>query len=346
MESKLVLGNCVEKLKELDDCSVDELNKTLVQSCRTNVLERKKIVVIVAPALTSFLPGILRELAKNYTVQVVMVSNIEHAKPYIEWADLVWYEFGNELAIAGTNKYPDKLSIVRVHGYEVINGFVEKINHSNAHFIFVADHVRNMVNIPEIADKVSIIHNGVNTSKYTFAEHQHGRKIAFVGNFNAKKNPGLAVQILSELIEGGGDYEFHWAGDMQDRRFYAYTMHIVNAFGLQSRFFLHPRVDTNTFLEDKNYFLSTSIHEGYGMAILEAMSKGIKPIIHNFYVANEFYPQKYLFNSVKEAVRMITSDDYDSAEYRDFAIQNDESKQLQAVAEIVNNLLQREAKSS
>jgi len=105
-------------------------------------------------------------------------------------------------------------------------------------------------------------------------------------------------------------------------------------------------VDTNTFLEDKNYFLSTSIHEGYGMAILEAMSKGIKPIIHNFYVADEFYPQKYLFNSVKEAVRMITSDDYDSAEYRDFAIQNDESKQLQAVAEIVNNLLQREAKSS
>jgi len=302
--------------------------------------KRKKIAIIVAPGLASFLHGVRHELARDYIVQTAVVSDIEHAKQYIDWADLVWYEFGNELAIEGTKRF-DKKSIVRVHGYEVINGLVQDIYHPNvSRYLFVADHVRNMVNIPEIADKVSIIRNGVNTSKYTFAEHQHGRKIAFVGNFNTKKNPGLAIQILHELVNvGRGDYELHWAGDMQDVRLYAYTMNLVHAMGLQDRFFLYQHVNTNTFLEDKDYFLSTSMHEGYGMAILEAMSKGIKPIIHNFYIADEFYPMQYVFNSISSAVEMIKDEPYDSTEYRQFAERHSETKQLEKISELVREVI-------
>jgi glycosyltransferase involved in cell wall biosynthesis len=196
-----------------------------------------------------------------------------------------------------------------------------------------------MVDIPEIADKVSIIHNGVNTDKFTFTQHNHGRRIAFVGNFNTKKNPGLAVQILYELIKTGGDYEFHWAGDMQDVRLYAYVMNLVHAMELQDRFFIHPHVDTNEFLEDKDYFLSTSIHEGYGMAILEAMSKGIKPIIHNFYIADEFYPMQYVFNSISRAVEMIKDEPYDSLEYRQFAERHSEERQLEKICELVREVI-------
>ncbi len=307
--------------------------------------ERKKIAIVVAPTLTSFINGIRHELAKDYIVQTAVVNNIEHAKEYIEWADLVWYEFANELAIAGTHQYPAKQTIVRVHGYEVFGGFVNKVNHDNvSQYIFVADHVREHAQIPEIEDKVTIIHNGVDTSAYTYAEHKPGKKIAFVGNFHSKKNPMLALQILNELVNvGGGDYEFHWAGDMQDTRLYTYITHMVKAMGLQDRFFYHPRVNTNEFLEDKDFFLSTSTLEGYGMAIMEAMSKGIKPIIHNFYVAGDFYPQKYIFNTVKEAVKMIDSDAYDSEEYRAFAESHDENKrQLPAISDVVRNLLQQE----
>ncbi|HPB88388.1 MAG TPA: glycosyltransferase, partial [Thermotogota bacterium] len=301
--------------------------------------KRKKIAILYKPGLGTFLDGIRQGLSKEYLVETIQVANLDHFKDRVEDADLVWYEFGNELAIEGTKRF-DKKSIVRVHGYEVINGLVQDIYHPNvSRYLFVADHVRNMVNIPEIADKVSIIRNGVNTSKYTFAEHQHGRKIAFVGNFNTKKNPGLAIQILHELVNvGRGDYELHWAGDMQDVRLYAYTMNLVHAMELQDRFFIHPHVDTNEFLEDKDYFLSTSIHEGYGMAILEAMSKGIKPIIHNFYIADEFYPMQYVFNSIPRAVEMIKDEPYDSTEYRQFAERHSETKQLEKISELVREV--------
>jgi len=302
--------------------------------------KRKKIAILYKPGLGTFLDGIRQGLSKEYLVETIQVANLDHFKDRVEDADLVWYEFGNELAIEGTKRF-DKKSIVRVHGYEVINGLVQDIYHPNvSRYLFVADHVRNMVNIPEIADKVSIIRNGVNTSKYTFAEHQHGRKIAFVGNFNTKKNPGLAIQILHELVNvGRGDYELHWAGDMQDVRLYAYTMNLVHAMELQDRFFIHPHVDTNEFLEDKDYFLSTSIHEGYGMAILEAMSKGIKPIIHNFYIADEFYPMQYVFNSIPRAVEMIKDEPYDSTEYRQFAERHSETKQLEKISELVREVI-------
>jgi len=302
--------------------------------------KRKKIAILYKPGLGTFLDGIRQGLSKEYLVETIQVANLDHFKDRVEDADLVWYEFGNELAIEGTKRF-DKKSIVRVHGYEVINGLVQDIYHPNvSRYLFVADHVRNMVNIPEIADKVSIIRNGVNTSKYTFAEHQHGRKIAFVGNFNTKKNPGLAIQILHELVNvGRGDYELHWAGDMQDVWLYAYTMNLVHAMGLQDRFFLYQHVNTNTFLEDKDYFLSTSMHEGYGMAILEAMSKGIKPIIHNFYIADEFYPMQYVFNSISSAVEMIKDEPYDSTEYRQFAERHSETKQLEKISELVREVI-------
>ena len=301
--------------------------------------KRKKIAILYKPGLGTFLDGIRQKLAQEYLVETIQVANIGPFEDRIEDADLIWYEFGNELAIKGTRRFQKK-SIVRVHGYEVINGFVHDIYHPNvSRYLFVADNVRNMVNIPEINGKVTIIRNGVNTNKYTYAEHNHGRKIAFVGNFNTKKNPGLAVQILYELIKTGGDYEFHWAGDMQDVRLYAYTMNLVHAMELQDRFFIHPHVDTNEFLEDKDYFLSTSIHEGYGMAILEAMSKGIKPIIHNFYIADEFYPMQYVFNSIPRAVEMIKDEPYDSLEYRQFAERHSEERQLEKICELVREVI-------
>nr|MDO8116056.1 hypothetical protein [Candidatus Sigynarchaeota archaeon] len=161
-----------------EQVNLSPLYSRLKTSTITLGSKRKKIAILYKPGLGTFLDGIRRELAKEYLVETIQVVTLDHFKNRIEDADLIWYEFGNELAIEGTKRF-DKKSIVRVHGYEVINGFVQDIYHPNvSRYLFVADHVRNMVNIPEIADKISIIRNGVNTSKYTFAEHQHGRKIA------------------------------------------------------------------------------------------------------------------------------------------------------------------------
>ena len=48
------------------------------------------------------------------------------------------------------------------------------------------------------------------------------------------------------------------------------------------------------------------------------MAMGIKPVVHNFPFAARIWPEQVLFNTVDEAVGMITSTVYTSQAYRDF----------------------------
>jgi hypothetical protein len=54
------------------------------------------------------------------------------------------------------------------------------------------------------------------------------------------------------------------------------------------------------------------------MGVMQAMCKGIKPVIHNFVGAKEIYDKTYIWNTIDEAVEMILSDTYSSLEYRKF----------------------------
>ncbi|MEN3042007.1 MAG: glycosyltransferase, partial [Fervidobacterium sp.] len=79
--------------------------------------------------------------------------------------------------------------------------------------------------------------------------------------------------------------------------------------------------DINSFLEDKNYILSTSMHEGHPYNIMEAMARGIKPIIHNYHGSKEQWPNELIYNFVWEIEDMIKGD-YDSNKYRSFVEEN------------------------
>jgi hypothetical protein len=52
------------------------------------------------------------------------------------------------------------------------------------------------------------------------------------------------------------------------------------------------------------------------------MACGLKPLIHNFFCANEIYPEKYCFNSISEFGSLVFSSDYRSGEYRKYVQDN------------------------
>ncbi|MDN5346228.1 MAG: hypothetical protein PWQ73_741 [Petrotoga sp.] len=52
---------------------------------------------------------------------------------------------------------------------------------------------------------------------------------------------------------------------------------------MEDNFMLYNWInELEKFLEDKNYVISTSIHDGHPPNILESMARGIKPIILNY----------------------------------------------------------------
>ena len=76
--------------------------------------------------------------------------------------------------------------------------------------------------------------------------------------------------------------------------------------------------DLNGWLSDKHYIVSTSICEGHPVGILEGMSCGLKPVIHNFLGAEQIFPSEFLFNIAEEFCEQIVGGPYEPRRYRGF----------------------------
>jgi len=296
----------------------------------------KKIAFICAKGLDNFIDSIIENLSDNYFVRKFVVRTQQEIYDAIDWADAVWFEWANEVAIIGTN-YDGILQkdvIVRLHSYEIFTNFPGQIRWSTVNrLIFVAPHIREILkeSISNLEEKVKteIVYNGINLDEIPFKEREPGFNIAWVGYINSKKNPQMALQIINKLVKIDKRYKLHIAGSFQELRYKIYLEYMINEMNLQDNVIFHGWVtDLDAFWEDKNYLLHTSIHEGHSYAIMEAMARGIKPVIHNFRGAKELYPGDWLYNIPSEAIERILFNgefpygigEYDSKEYRQWVI--------------------------
>ncbi|MGB4434775.1 MAG: methyltransferase domain-containing protein, partial [Defluviitoga tunisiensis] len=313
---------------------------------RNIVKQDTQIAFLCLPGLDNFLKDIVETFSLGYDVKLVVTTDGNQISEAIKWADIVWLEWANEMAVFATNQIPEiqnKKVVCRLHGYEAFNENV--LNKINWNFIdrmiFVADHVREdafescskIKNIP-----YTMVYNGIDLDKITYNRRTKGKKICFSGYINYKKNPMLMLQILSKLLKIDPEYKVYWVGKHQDIRIAKYMNYILKDLKIEDNFVFEGWTSNiNSWLEDKNYFLSTSIHEGYGVAIMEAMAKGIKPIIHNFYAARGYYPDDLIYNTIDEAVEKITEEFYDSESYRRFIEDNYSlEKQIDNMEAILN----------
>jgi glycosyltransferase involved in cell wall biosynthesis len=182
--------------------------------------------------------------------------------------------------------------------------------------------------------RTHVIPHGIDLDKFTFKEHTPTKKIAWVGRYDANKNFYKAMDILMELPR---DYELHACGRRQLANWEeAYFDETARRNGLKI-VYTADEPDMNKWLEDKEFYLLTSGKEAFSYSTAEAMAKGIKPIIHHFYAAEEIYPQKYIYDKISDAVKMITSDEYNAQEYRKFIEDNYPlKKMLDAYDKILN----------
>jgi len=155
--------------------------------------------------------------------------------------------------------------------------------------------------------KTELVYNAVDTDKWTFKERGPGKKIGMACHVHWKKNLPLAAQILMAL---GDDYELHIAGEIQD----PCTALYLQSLGLKITFYGHVK-DMNAWWEDKNYCLSTSLSEGNPNNVLEAMARGIRPVVHGWPGAADQFPWQWRFNAIEEAVSQIKTLPYRSEMY-------------------------------
>ena len=284
--------------------------------------ERPKVAIVCGHGIDTFVRPIQEGLRERFEFRLYTVASLRDVKDAMEWADVCWFEWGEEVLVRASKQLSKTCAVVcRMHSYEVLGGFPSRINWNFVdHAVFVADHVRDIFDamVEDEVDK-SVIHIGIDTDKLTYRERRRSKQLAYLGYINHKKNLPLILQILSRLVSIDPEYTLHVGGTFQELRCRLYFDHMVRSLGLERNVVLSGWVEhVDHWLDDKDYILSTSVFESFGMSIAEGMAKGLKPVVHNWPGAKGLYPEEILFSSVDEAVEMITDERFHSAAYREF----------------------------
>ena len=343
--SKLASLRFYKKAAELPN-SPNEMKKKFIDM-RNIVKQDTKIAFLCLPGLDNFLKDIVETFSLGYDVKLVVTTDGNQIAEAIKWADIVWLEWANEMTVFATNQIPEiqnKKVVCRLHSYEIFTQFPDKINWTNIdQLIFVGDHIKRILhelhpNLNINPDKEIIVSNGVDLDKFKFLVHKPGYNLSVLAHINYKKDPSAWIQIINKLIEIDNRYKMHVGGDFQDPRYKIYFDYIKKEMKLENNFILHGWInEVDKFLEDKDYTLSTSIHESFGYNIAEAMARGIKPVILNYSGAKEQWPNELIYNTIDEAIEKITEQTYDSENYRRFIEDNYSlEKQIDSIEQIMN----------
>lgn len=253
---------------------------------------------------------------------------------FCEWAD-------ENAAILAQQRLPVPL-VVRLHRYELYNTpFPSQINWHNVDcLIFDNEYFRNFALYSVFpACPTRVIPNGLKLADWEFRVRQNNfkPKVAFVGDVSGRKG----IQMLCEIIVQWPKAEFHLTGQQisnPDALSYLEDFCVRNK--LTERVIIYPdRIPSmDKFLNIIDYLVSCSISESQGMAIAEAMAKGIKPLICHFPGAETMYPKELLWSTTHE-FREIKDGTYNSESYRQWIIKQGWTNETQMAAfdEILNN---------
>ena len=265
----------------------------------------KKIAFFAS--LTSFLNDIIDDLKDKNEVRLFEGETTGQMLELMEWADLAWFEWCDNLIIEGSH-LPKKCNIIcRIHSYEVFTDLPSKVNWGNVDYIvFVNESVKDLFERQVVCKTPRIvIHNGVDTGKFNIPNgKKYGKKIASVGFINYKKNPTLLLYCFKKIHQYDPEYSLHIAGEFQEPRIQLYFEDFLKKNPLPVHFDNWVE-DMPSWYADKDFIISTSLFESFHYSIAEGMSSGLMPLIHHWCGSDKLYPSEYLFNDPDDCLKLL-----------------------------------------
>lgn len=301
-------------------------------------------------------------IAQGHTIQ----RNTYYNPALVDNADVIWFETTDNNVLSATNPSEALLADdanykpwdIHEHdltGKKIICRMID-IEVWQQHYmaakwdvftdiIFIAPHIRNLVDLdtlPLLTDKTKFhtIPCGINLDRYTFAERGPGFDIAINSEKWNSKGTHLVLQVILKLTQIDSRYKFHWLGKRSDTPWeYAYFDEFIEHHKLPIEFtnILFDDQTVDGFLEGKNYLLHGSVKEAFSYATGEAMAKGIKPVTHRFYGADDLW-SGMTWDTIDQAVGIITGGDYDSNKYLQYLKDHKYTleDQMQSFEEVIN----------
>ncbi len=261
----------------------------------------------------------------------------------MNWSDISWFEWCNEL-IVETSRLPKNCRmIVRLHQSELDSDWPRETRWENVHALFLqgnpAARQRLLYTVPDIENRTRLINFGgnINLEKCRFVERTRGKNIACIDPINAENNPMLLLQSMQKLHYIDSEYKLYFSAPFENEAVESYVRHMVQLLGLDDVVFFHsPVEDFDAWLGDKHFVVSAGITGTSITQLLECMARGLKVILHNYPEASKTFPPEHLFNISEEFCKLIQSEDYQPKKYRRFI---EDNYAVHNHFEIINDLL-------
>jgi glycosyltransferase involved in cell wall biosynthesis len=223
-------------------------------------------------------------------------------------------------AWAATQPFPGTRNVMFLRRYEFFESCLQKVVWECVSDLIVVNswikaHVDNYFAEHGIQTKTHLIYNAVDTSQWTYKERKGNHRIGMVCHVHPKKNLPLALEVLNHLPE---EYELHIAGAIQDPCTYEYLNHMAKL--AKRKVYMYgqlPRQQLDIWWEQMGFCLSTSLSEGNPNNVLEAMAKGIKPVVLNWPGAEDQFYESWVGKDAHELAGIIKLGLYDSKLYRE-----------------------------
>jgi alpha-1,3-mannosyltransferase len=131
--------------------------------------------------------------------------------------------------------------------------------------------------------RVTTIENGVDLGKFSkMASASPVKSIVTIGRFSTNKRLDRLIAVMAELARRDAAWHLHIVGASSD--WTASDLEAASAAaGVAQNVTIHaelPDRDIAGILGQASFFLSASEFEGFGIALIEAMSAGLVPIVH------------------------------------------------------------------
>ncbi|MBI5650362.1 MAG: glycosyltransferase family 4 protein [Chloroflexi bacterium] len=272
---------------------------------------------VVVDGPWGFIRELLADWQTRYQVQVFAFQewNLPFAKGRVnQWRraraltrfladnDVVFFEWAGPLLVLASRLNTRARIITRLHSYELID-FAPRINWNVvARVILVSQamHRRFCELYPAMAEKTTVVYNGVALDKFSKSERADAQVIGMLCNLVPIKRVYEMILTLYELKRAGAPLALRIAGSAdqgaEPERYYLAMQRAVRQLELESQVtFVGPVSDPASFLQSIDIFISNSYWEGQQVALLEALATGCYCLAHFWDGADEVLPAEQLF---------------------------------------------------
>lgn len=289
---------------------------------------------------------------------------------YAEWADIIYIEWCETPAIeasrlkahydgvydhmgvrgerekqhSGDFDWSGKQIYIRAIDIDVYYGHYGSVQWENiTGLIYIAKHIYGKMSYPW-PEKLRFAHIplSIDVEAWKFQERDgSGRNIAWVNHHWSAKGMPLMLQALHRLVEVTGDktWKLHVVenGRSTEWWLFDYLNHMIKALGLEDNVVWHhdPVPNVDEFLDGMDYAVTSSHKEAFSLFSAEALAKGIKTLIHNWWGAEDVWPKELVWTSIEDFANKMWTGKYDSKHFREVASQYDKSVEIQKLREFL-----------